>query len=369
MKTVLWIISFISMFAVLAFLLHNLAKQNILVTYIKNNTVKYVTRGGLITRLIWARQGEYQVYDAQLERHRWEPGIPGKMYTSEFIGPLDTILWYFFKMRIIGLPPFFSIDKWKYTWDSYKPGHKDADKNGIVRHSEEIVEDYIVAYYAFEFKNVEIQGNFKITQWMSLTVEMQDMMIAHTMIQPKGDWLRKFWISAQTRVLEFCAQKDQDQIRTSNYSGKETEFWNFFLKSDAPTNINEELSLITGVEVIDIDWIGFESEELEAQAEALKAKETMRLKKEAAIEGEKLNVELEKLKTESFKEGSFAQDELRAELLEKNPKLVELKKVEALHGSGILSIGGNGLGIILNQNPEQTEKPEKEETEKKKGGK
>lgn len=360
MNVLLWIIATGLGFAALALLLDMLAKNNIFVTYVRNNGVKYVKRGGMITRAIWVRQGKQLVFNNKDKKQEWIDGLdPNKMYTSEFIGPIDTILWFTLKMRVVGIPPFFSIDRWKYTWNSYKPGHKDADANGIVHHvEEEIDENFIVAYYAFEFDNVEIGGNFKIKQWTSLTIEIEDPIKAHTNLQPKGDWLRKFWMSTQTRILEFCSTKNQDAIRAGKYSGKGTEFSDFFLKENDTTNINDELSDITGVKVIDLDWIGFESEELSTQADALKKKETQRLEQEAVLEAEKINIEIQKQKTLAFIAGEYAQDQKKAELLENNPALAEIKKIEAIADSNLISLNGD-LGLILNSDDVKRKKNQK----------
>src|SRR3989344_273028 len=113
---------------VLAFLfLHVLALHKIFVSYVRDNNVGYIMRGKTIVRLLWAKRG----MKFNEKNREWEPDKKNKMNTSRTIGPLDWFLWHTLGMRVIGIPPFFSLDRWHYIWSTYKKDDPRADATGI----------------------------------------------------------------------------------------------------------------------------------------------------------------------------------------------------------------------------------------------
>ena len=314
-------------------------------------TKAIVDAGGKLVRFVHNRKGERldENYDF----------VPGEEYLP----------WYdricaIFGMRWVGAPRFRKV--YKYNLERKRVVNETTVE--IEDRKEEVADIYKMAQYTFEVPGIELQGNYTAKFITRITVKNTNPYKYLWGQLPSGQFIHFMSGKVSAAHKDYGGTRSFDKIREEAMESKESVF------AKAILSINETLPQFTGLKAEEVELLLFDPDGAsKEQKEALVAKETMRLKKNAEMEGAELDIAIQERVNK--KELSIAENdrlkqnkatEAEAKRLKDTFTAVseisrgtEMFVAEQIAKSDLLSIGSKDL--LLTVNPKDHQKPKDDE--------
>ena len=305
----------------------NLKDQDILFSAATNGDIKFVLRGG---------QGGN--IEKVLINYKDEDG---RAYFDETSGEIkhDKNKKLGFWERTIGvyfMPWYFILNEriHEYTFHWMKMCDEGKEPEGsrpiaqnildgkvLVSRSEPVRVMRYVWVYPIHAKDVEVQGNFKISILANVTVRIVKPLEIISLL--KGDWYSILHDQIVGRIADYVRERDIDAFRKDDKTGPGSEFVD---------KIKKHTYLDGRVEIIDVAYVGFDySNNPPDVIAALMEREKTQKLYDAQLEGVKRAKELEGHKAEAAKvvrEVNLLDAKARAD----GEAYAAEKKLHALHG-------------------------------------
>lgn len=154
-----------------------LAQRDILLGFVPQGQIKAIMRGASLRRILINIGGYY--YDMSTREIKMiEVGKPTPREPRSFLG-----------MYWIGLPPFWRVLKYKFSWVKWDKG-EGSDEFALISRDREDVNSLLFRYpYGIEVKKINMAGLAEVDIILVVTIEIARPETTLFRLQPTGNWL------------------------------------------------------------------------------------------------------------------------------------------------------------------------------------
>lgn len=278
------------------------------------------------------------------------------------------LLFQLFGVEWIGPPPLYHVLHYPFSWIKSKT-IKNADGTTKLEfdvREREIVTSILYRYtYAFIFRDVELKDNVRVTIVLYISIRTINPYKALFKMMPTGTWLETVRSYLEEVVTNYGRKVAYDDMKApkqdeSEAQSSNTDFTDSIIQLNTKTNGGGQgIREMIGVEIEGASYASFEREK-SAQDKEL----------EEALTAELVATEKGKALIATAKAKSAARDiDKNSEVqyykeISQIPGAMELKNLEAVQKTNLLTYGGTGNTSLLVSH-EQKEKTKENGTEEK----
>ncbi len=216
---VIFVVAALAIFGVII-IVYNLAKLNIIFTFVQEGQIKSIEKFGKFHRMVIAYEG-YSFDQEWIIRPLGENGQRGKRWVKDEKGNIKeeeyTIeLWHqppkwLGGLRLVGIPLIHTVHWYNFRWASFEQIEEDGKLTEKIKYTEKKI-DYILAkddvYYTF-LKEAETAGMVPVNLGLLLTIRIVNPYLALYRVQ---DWLETVLNQVKPAFRRFVAGLQFEEI-------------------------------------------------------------------------------------------------------------------------------------------------------------
>ena len=310
-----------------------MARFEFILTYCQQNHVRAIMRGEDFDHFIENIKGQKVDDDGAAE-----PATDGDKDDPRdqqgFWG------WLLKKMGMywVGLPPR-NVLKFRLRWNKYtKVGGTGSNDYALEPRDETVGSILFQTVYPVEIREVELTGNIKVNFLLLVTVEVKNFFRAFFGILPTGNFINFLTSTIQTGAKETGGKISFDDLR-NEFKENKSSFEEHLKKTR-----NELLLREIGHEIVSVQFVAYQEISDEEVKKALRAKEIAKLN----AEGVREKAEGERDAKKTVAEGEAYHLKIVGKEMEDNPRAAELRRLQAIENSNLVTPGGGGDNLLFN---------------------
>ncbi len=175
---------------------YKLAEKDRFLGFVPQGQIKAIMRGDSLKRIL-VNVGGYYYDEAAREIKRVDPGQPKPKEPRSFLG-----------MYWIGLPPFWRVLTYKFSWVKWDKA-EGSDEFALISRDREDVDSLLFRYpYGIEVKKVNMEGLAEVNIVLVVTIEIVRPETTLFRLQPTGNWLGLVVAKVAEATRGYAGEKD-----------------------------------------------------------------------------------------------------------------------------------------------------------------